>query len=394
MNKKGADGFDVAVIGGGIVGLAMALAAAKRGLKTAVFERNPRPVGASIRNFGLLWPVGQPAATFRRAMRSREIWLDLFKKTGIWNAPTGSLTLAYADDELAVIEAFFEKNRSSKIGYDIELLSPSAAQARSSFIQTDGLRGGLFSKTEINIDPRQAIDFLQKYLKNELGVAFFPSTAISETTSGRLYSGWREWRAAQIFICSGADFETLFPDIFIQSGFTKCKLQMMRTEPMPSGWQLGPALCAGLTLTHYESFAGCESLDDLKKRFAAELPEHVAAGIHVLVSQSATGELVLGDTHEYGLDLSPFDKNRLNDLVLSYLKTFFRLSLPPVAETWHGIYPKMKTGKTEFVHTVEPGVTIVNGLGGAGMTLSFGLAEEVLEKEILKKTRNGVPVYD
>ena len=47
-------------------------------------------------------------------------------------------------------------------------------------------------------------------------------------------------------------------------------------------------------------------------------------------------------------------------------------------QSWHGIYPKITNGKTDFIHSPEQGVTIVNGLGGNGMTLSFGFAEEVV----------------
>jgi hypothetical protein len=44
-----------------------------------------------------------------------------------------------------------------------------------------------------------------------------------------------------------------------------------------------------------------------------------------------------------------------------------------------GIYPKMTNGKMDVFLQVEEVVYIINGLGGAGMTLSFGFAEEVVE---------------
>ena len=75
--------YDVVIAGAGIVGLAHALAAAERGLRVAVVERDHRCVGASIRNVGFVTVTGQPAGdTWRRARASRDVWARVAPAAG------------------------------------------------------------------------------------------------------------------------------------------------------------------------------------------------------------------------------------------------------------------------------------------------------------------------
>ncbi|MBI4782911.1 MAG: TIGR03364 family FAD-dependent oxidoreductase [Oscillatoriophycideae cyanobacterium NC_groundwater_1537_Pr4_S-0.65um_50_18] len=367
---------DIAIVGAGILGLAHARAAAKRGLKVTVFERNPQAIGASIRNFGMIWPIGQPQGhLLDRALKTRAIWLEVASQAGFHADACGSLHLAYRSDEMAVLEEFMAAPRAID---SLALLTPQQAAAKSPAIVTENLLGALHSSTEVIVDPREAIGKIPAFLAAVYGVDFKFGTAVTQVESSghpTFIAGGESWTAQHLFVCSGVDFETLYPSVYANSGITKVKLQMMRTAPQPDSFRLGAALCGGLTLTHYEAFAHCSSVSALKDRIATETPEFPRWGIHVMVSQNAAGELVIGDSHEYGLNPSPFDKAEINDRILTYLKKFAKAPSFEVAETWHGLYAKI-SGKTEFIVHPEPGVTIAQISGGIGMTLSFQIAEE------------------
>src|SRR6186713_1743730 len=98
---------DIAIVGAGIVGLAHAYMALRKGYRVVLFEREQFAVGASIRNFGLLWPIGQePGVGLDRALRSREHWLEISKQSGLWLNQNESIHLAHHDDEWEVLEEF------------------------------------------------------------------------------------------------------------------------------------------------------------------------------------------------------------------------------------------------------------------------------------------------
>jgi FAD dependent oxidoreductase TIGR03364 len=369
---------DVAVIGGGIVGLAFAGEAARRGRSVVLFDRTPTPQGASVRNFGMVWPIGQvPGPDYARALKSRQRWLELGEKAGLWVRPCGSLHLAREEDEDAVVREFATK--APALGVACEYLSAAEALRRFPALNPDGLRGVLYSPTELVVNPPAAIAQVQSYL-GSLGVTLRLGTAVTAVEMPRVRTAAGEvWHADRVFVCSGADFETLFPEMYATSGLRRCKLQMMKTGPQPDGFRIGPHLAGGLTLCHYQSFEVCETLPALKARVAATLPDYVRYGIHVMAAQNDRGEVVIGDSHEYDEAISPFDKTEIDELILSYLRRLVRLPDWGIAARWHGVYAKHPT-QTFVTAEPQPACHIISSPGGAGMTLSFGIAAEWWEE--------------
>lgn len=360
-----------------MVGLATSRALAVRGKKVLVIDRSSFAVGASIRNFGMIWPIGQPdGKMYERAMLSQSIWKEISMASGIWHDPVGSFHLAYSDLEMEVLESFRDSVKNTR---NYTLMSPPEASVHSTSIVQNGLKGGLYSPDEMIVDSPTAIKALPAFLHQQYGVEFIWDTHVQQVETGKVYSGNKVFEADEIYVCNGPDFENLFPETYAAIPITKCKLQMMRMGVQPNGWRMGPSLCGGLSLTHYASFSAAgEPLQRLKQHIEETMPDYVKWGIHVMVSQNASGELIIGDSHEYGLTHDPFEKSFINELILKYLSGFARFQEEKITVNWNGVYAKLKDGRTEIVTSPVAGVTIINGLGGAGMTLSFGLAEQLI----------------
>lgn len=373
---------DAVVVGAGIVGLAHAFHLARRGRRVVVLDRSPRAEGASVRNFGMIWPIGQPAGPRHRlAVQSRAWWLEILNRSKLWFDPVGSLHLAYAEEEEAVLREF--ATPSAEHRESVEWLDADSVRELAADVAPDGLRGGVFSGSEICVDPRQVLRELPDFLAQVHGVEFRFAEPVQAIEGRRAVTSRDSIDFDRAFVCTGDDFEGLFAALYRESGLVRCKLQMMRSEPLAGGRRLGPMLAAGLTLAHYDAFAHCPSLPALQNYLKDRYDEYLRYGIHVMASQNGLGEVVIGDSHEYGGAVGPFNNERIDDLVLQYLQGFLDLPTLRIAQRWQGTYAKHPTAPYWVVHP-SPEVAIVTGLGGSGMTLAFGLADQVVRETLVR----------
>ena len=159
------------VIGAGIVGLATARALSLKGFDVTVIEKTARAVGASVRNFGMVWPIGQPAGELHsRAERSKAIWKDIADSTGLPYKESGSVHTAYYKDEWVVLQELYELFKAE--GRAVELLDQKGVQKKSGAVNPNNLIGGLYSASEMIVDPRVAIANIAAYLAEFLDVTF------------------------------------------------------------------------------------------------------------------------------------------------------------------------------------------------------------------------------
>jgi FAD dependent oxidoreductase TIGR03364 len=367
----------VVILGAGIIGQAHALTALEAGWSVTLLEKDGRPLGASVRNFGTLWPIGCTFGPEReQALFGVRRWKELATQAGFWLGPSGSLSLAYREEAWAVLQEFTAQGPSQE---KFALLEPAEIARRFPAANPAGLRGGLYSPEETVVHPPSAIAALAGLLEKSGGVVHFGAPVTKVLEDAVMTSDGRRFEFDQLVIAAGDEMRMFFPAELAAAQLTRCRLQMMRTVPQPAEFGLGAVLVSDLTLCHYPAFRDCPSTPQLRTRLESELPRHRQWGVHVIAAQHPDGSLVLGDSHEYAADFDPDSRADVEELILDALRKFVRVPDLRIAARWHGIYLKSAIGQTQVVLRPRPRVTMVTAMGGLGMTLSWGLARNTVQ---------------
>jgi len=365
------------VVGAGILGLSTAFHLWRKGYHVVLVDRYRRPVGASIRNFGMVWPIGQARGPmYDRALRTKELWAELSKDAGFWMRETGSLhvatTLAEAE-LLGQMAVTFKEDR----GY--RLVSKREATSLSPMTQTKNFVSAMYSPNEALIDSPLALEALANFLAAQPEISFIPNAVVHEVRHPDVITSKGTFSADLIWLSTGMDHDAVQLLAPTDRPFVRVKLQMLRFQPADANFDMRLPLCGGTSLVHYASFQEFrEASEDVRRELNEMDPKILAWGIHAMVSQNGRGHFVVGDTHEYDDTPDPFNYDDQNKLVLNYLQRFVRFPRMELQATWNGWYTKRTDGGTEWFEVVEPGVYYVNGIGGMGMTLGMGWTEELV----------------
>jgi glycine oxidase len=207
--------FDVAVVGGGVIGLAVAWRAAHRGLRAAVLERGELGGGTSCVAAGMIAPIAEASLversllplTLASARQYPAFISELAEASGLdpGYLPCGSLLAARDRDEAEALDR--ELAVREQLGLAVRRLRPSEARRLEPALAPT-LRLALEMPDDHAIDPRKLCTALTAAVRHA-GGTLLAGAAVAEVldSGGRVcgvrLAGGEQVRAEQVVIAAG-----------------------------------------------------------------------------------------------------------------------------------------------------------------------------------------------
>ena len=174
--------IDVAVIGGGVTGLAAARAIAEQGLSTCVLERHPRPgLDTSTRNSGVIhagiyYPAGSLKA--RLCVEGRHALYEFCAAHGVPHAKIGKLIVANDEEERSSLEGLHAKGMANGVE-GLRMVDADFVTAREPQVHAIA---ALYSPESGIVDAEALVKTLLR-TGEAAGVIFLPGTKLLDASA-------------------------------------------------------------------------------------------------------------------------------------------------------------------------------------------------------------------
>jgi FAD dependent oxidoreductase TIGR03364 len=359
------------VVGGGILGTWHAWDLHQAGFEVDHLEADGAPVSASVRNFGLVWVSGRRRGVeLDAAKRARARWEQMGRDLpGIGFRPTGSLTVALEPDERKVMEAYaagIDPAERSTV-----FLAPDVLGEQHPGLRSD-VAGALWCPEDAAVEPGSALGAIREGLASSERYRFVPGRRVVDVASGAVVDQRHErWAADVVVLAMGAWWSGAAGEHLADAPVRRVRLQMCSTAPYEHA--VPAAIGDADTLRYYPAYESAP-LDVLPD------PSPVAAAHHLqlLLVQRLDGTLTIGDTHAYD---EPFDFAIDERPTIELMEKAGRIlahPLPPITRRWTGVYLACTDDRVCYRDEMAPGVWVVAGPGGRGMTCAPAISQDTL----------------
>jgi len=352
-------GWDVAVVGAGIVGAACASESARAGLSVIIFDRGPVGGGTTAAAMGHLVVMDDSEAQFALTSYSRRLWREMGPELPAEVQYDSCGTLWVAADEEEMDEARRKAEFCRARGIRAEILDEAGLREAEPHLRA-GLRGGLFVADDAVLYPPSAAQFL---------LALAPPNRIE--------------------IRTGVEVRALDPDGGVVLG-DGTRIRAGLAVNAAGCWS--PCLTAGLpvkkrkghlVVTHrYPGYVRRQivELGYLKSAHSVSL-DSVAFN----VQPRPNGQILIGSSRQYGAEHTDVDFDilrRMLERAADYLPDLDRLT---ALRAWTGFRPATPD-KLPYIgpFTGNRKIWLATGHEGLGITTSLGtgrlLADLILNR--------------
>jgi glycine/D-amino acid oxidase-like deaminating enzyme len=234
-------GADVIVIGGGLVGSAVAYGLAREGARVTVLDEDDGGFRASRGNFGLVWIQGKgyglsPYARWSRSSATRWPMLadSLKSETGIDVAlrQPGGFHFCFNDAELAERDKRLSTLQAELGDYPYQMLDAAEVRARIPQIGPDVL-GASYTPMDGHVNPLKLLRALHAAMQAR-GVALVSgerAERIAPEAQGFVVHGRRgTYRAARVVLAAGLGNRTLAPFVGLNAPVAPNRGQVLVSE--------------------------------------------------------------------------------------------------------------------------------------------------------------------